>query len=342
MLPPSIVFSSDPGTDIKSFLSGKTYSQIVVLLDTHTQQHCYPIIKDDLPPHEVIVVNPGEEYKNIETCSFIWGEFTRFQLDRHAVLIVLGGGVLGDMGGFCAATYKRGIDFVLIPTTLLAMVDASIGGKLGVDFQHFKNHIGLFKQPKHSILSSGFLKTLPEPELKSGFAEVIKHALLSASSFYNSLISTPFAKQNFEDLIKRSVEFKQSIIEQDPEESGLRKILNFGHSIGHALETDSIISNERMLHGQAIAIGMVAESHISFQKGYLDIEQLKSISGYLISLFGKYSINNEHVVMLIAQDKKNKSGKIKMALLEGVGNPRWDIEVSREEILTALNYYTSF
>src|SRR5690349_11476342 len=179
MLPENILLTKNPGLDLQKFLAAKRYSNVMVLTDENTEVHCYPLVKDFLPSHSLIKIQSGEEAKNLQTCSVIWQAMTDEKLDRHSVLVIIGGGVLGDMGGFCAATYKRGIDFILIPTTLLAQADSSIGGKLGIDFNHFKNHIGAFREPSLNLIYSGFFKTLPQTELRSGFAEVIKHALIS-------------------------------------------------------------------------------------------------------------------------------------------------------------------
>src|SRR6478609_6670222 len=186
-MPDNILITSQPAADLHKFIDSRKYSKVAVLTDDNTLKYCYPLVQTSLPSHELITVKSGEENKNLKTCEFIWNALTNYQLDRHSVVIVIGGGVLGDMGGFCAATYKRGIDFILIPTTLLAQVDSSIGGKLGVDFNHFKNHIGVFKQPALTILHSGFLKTLPAAELRSGFAEVIKHTLISDKTMWDEI-----------------------------------------------------------------------------------------------------------------------------------------------------------
>src|SRR5688572_24998262 len=187
MLPDNILLSSNLTKDLQGYLFNKKYSSLAVLVDENTRRHCLPLITPALPAHFIIEVKSGEDEKNIATSEIIWQALTDHALDRHACLIVLGGGVLGDMGGFCAATYKRGIDFILIPTTLLAQVDASIGGKLGIDFNHFKNHIGVFQKPALTLLHHGFLATLPENELRSGFAEVIKHTLISDASMWKKI-----------------------------------------------------------------------------------------------------------------------------------------------------------
>src|SRR5690606_41278569 len=211
------------------------YSRIVVLADEHTNTLCYPLIAPGLPAHDLIVIPPGEEQKNINTCVTIWDRMTALHLDRHAVAIVLGGGVLGDMGGFCAATYKRGIDFILVPTTLLSLVDASIGGKLGIDFNDFKNHIGVFQQPALTLLFSGFLGTLPESELRSGYAEVVKHTLISDRALWEVISVRGLHEQDWEQLTQHSVNLKARVTTEDPRDEGLRQMLDAEQTIGHAL-----------------------------------------------------------------------------------------------------------
>jgi 3-dehydroquinate synthase len=257
--------------------------------------------------------------------------------------LILGGGVLGDLGGFCAATYKRGIDFVLMPTTLLAQVDASIGGKLGIDFNHYKNHIGVFQTPVTTLISPAFLKTLPERELRSGFAEIIKHCLISDATMWNNISSKNLKQQDWDILIPHSVKFKSKVVEEDPKEKGLRKILNFGHTIGHAVESYFLNSGNRIFHGEAIAIGMIAESFIGVKKGLLTETELTQISGYLLQIFGKNKdvISDKAVLEIIYQDKKNKGNKILAALTKGIGEAIWDVEISEEEIKESLSYYRS-
>ncbi len=343
MLPPTIVFQPDPSVALKEFLREKRYSQLGVLLDEHTKQLCYPLVQDGLPSHRLIQVSSGEEHKNIETCITVWKELTELTFDRYSLLIVLGGGVLGDLGGFCAATFKRGIDFLLMPTTLLAQVDASIGGKLGIDFQHYKNHIGLFQEPAGTLIAAPFLKTLPERELRSGFAEVVKHCLISDRAMWDHVRSKPLAGQDWERLIRHSVEFKYSVIKQDPTENGLRKILNFGHTIGHAVEAYFLSSGNRIFHGEAVAVGMITEAFIAFKQGLLPEEEFNQIIPYLLQIFGRIRLpeNRNALVKLMGQDKKNQGKRILMALPKGIGKPVWDIEVSEMEILESLDFFGS-
>jgi 3-dehydroquinate synthase len=342
-MPDRFEIHSEPNQLITSFFKAHTYSQIGILIDANTAKACYPKIKSVLPPHTVIEVKAGEEVKNLDTCVQVWQRLTDLQFDRHGLLLIIGGGVLGDLGGFCAATYKRGIDFVLMPTTLLAQVDASIGGKLGIDFNHYKNHIGVFQTPVITLISPAFLKTLPDRELRSGFAEIIKHCLISDGQMWDIIRQKPLAQQNWLELIPHSVKFKSKVIEEDPREKGLRKILNFGHSVGHAIESHFLNSSHRLFHGEAIAIGMVAESFIGMKKSLIHQSELDQISECVYKIYGKVNegIDDEKIVDIIYQDKKNKGNKILMALTKGIGQAVWDVEVREDEIKESLAYYRS-
>lgn len=344
MLPDNIRFTDNPQNDLAAFLQQKKYSKVAVLADNNTSAHCYPLVEKTLPSHGLITVPAGEEQKTLDTCTRIWQAMTEQNLDRHAVLIVLGGGVLGDMGGFCAATYKRGIDFILVPTTLLAQVDASIGGKLGIDFNHFKNHIGVFQLPALTLLYSGFLKTLPESELRSGYAEVIKHILISDAALWNEIKNKALHDQDWPRLIRHSVHFKARVVTEDPTEKGLRKILNTGHTIGHAFESFFIGLNQRYLHGEAIAVGIITEGYIAMQKGLLSKQDLDEIRACILRVYGKINIQSDQIdeiAKLVLQDKKNRGNKILCVLLEGIGNASWDREISLDEVKGALAFYQS-
>ena len=343
MLPSHIVIDPNPSKSLSGFLLKSSHSSICVLMDEHTEVYCYPLIEKSLPPHKIIRVQSGEEHKDISTCSLIWQQLTNLTVDRHGLLIILGGGVLGDMGGFCAATYKRGIDFVLMPTTLLSQVDASVGGKLGIDFQHFKNHIGLFQEPASTLICTDFLNTLPVRELRSGFAEVIKHCLISDKAMWDKVRINTLANQDWKTLVKHSVEFKWSVVAEDPKEKGLRKILNFGHTVGHAVEGYFLGKGNRIFHGEAIAVGMICESYLAHQKNLLSKESLNQLSEYILKIFGKIElpINYEPIMEGMMQDKKNKGNKILMALTKGIGQAVWDIEIREEEIKSSLAHYGS-
>jgi 3-dehydroquinate synthase len=320
-----------------------SYSQIAVLTDSHTLKFCYPLVQNLITDHQLIEVPAGEEHKTLDSCKLIWKKLTDLNFDRHSLLIVLGGGVLGDMGGFCASTFKRGIDFILIPTTLLSQVDASVGGKLGIDFDNFKNQIGVFCEPKSTIINSEFLKTLPERELRSGFAEVVKHCLISDEAMWEIIRKKGVLEQDWETLVKHSVQFKKSVTEKDPKEKGLRKILNFGHTIGHALESYFLAEGNRIFHGEAIAMGMIMESFIACEKKMINQKQLDEITTYLMQVFEKQDMpwGDALVIELIAQDKKNKGSEILMALPEGIGKAAWDISVNEDELEKSFDFYRS-
>ncbi|MGK7393306.1 MAG: 3-dehydroquinate synthase [Candidatus Cyclobacteriaceae bacterium M3_2C_046] len=342
MLPSYIAISEKVGDEIKRFLGKKDYSKISVLVDYNTLEHCYPRIQLQLPDHYLIKIDAGEEFKNLSTCEHIWNEMTLAGLDRNSLLINLGGGVIGDMGGFCAATYKRGIDFVNIPTTLLAQVDASIGGKLGIDFKMFKNHIGVFSEPALVIVDPLFLKTLPNKELRSGFAEIIKHCLIADQIYWYKLIENDFLSQSWNQLIPHSIGVKHLVVKNDPLENGYRKILNFGHTIGHAIESYYLTNGQKLLHGEAIAIGMIAEAYLSTQKSSLSSEEAEEIKKYILTIFDKVDIPFEawnEIVSLTLQDKKNAKGIVRMALLKKTGECGYDFEVDQLDIIEAIKYY---
>jgi 3-dehydroquinate synthase len=339
----SISINPNPTSLISQFLSGKSYSKIGVLMDINTEKFCYPLLKDSLPIHDTIIIQAGEEHKNLEACQQVWEAITQIHFDRHSLLLILGGGVIGDLGGFCAATFKRGIDFVLLPTTLLAQVDASVGGKLGIDFQTYKNHIGVFCEPVATLISPAFLNSLPERELRSGFAEIIKHCLISDRAMWDVIRKKTLAAQDWNVLIPHSVAFKKQVVETDPKESGLRKILNFGHTVGHAVESYFLNSDNRIFHGEAIAIGMICESFIGLKKSLITEAELQEISTYIKDIYPKVSLPavRNPIVELMSQDKKNKGNRILMALTKGIGQAGWDVEVSAEEIEASLDYYQS-
>ncbi|MBX7125055.1 MAG: 3-dehydroquinate synthase [Cyclobacteriaceae bacterium] len=342
-LPSHIIVTHDLRSAVQDVCSRKKYSQVAVLADENTLRHCAPLLHPHLPPHKLIRVPAGEDYKHLETCSLIWQGLTDMAFDRHGLLVILGGGVLGDMGGFCAATYKRGIDFVIVPTTLLAQVDASVGGKLAIDFNGFKNHIGVFQEPAATIIHTDFLRTLPARELRSGFAEIIKHCIISDAEKFAAIAGRALDDQDWDDLVRHSVAFKYSVTLRDPKESGLRKILNFGHTIGHALETWFLNNGNRIFHGEAVAAGMIAEAWLAQKHGLLTSTDLGAINRSILQVFGKIQIPADQagVLQIMRQDKKNRDQKILVALPKGIGHAVWDIAVNEADVTEALGYYNS-
>jgi len=316
------------GKNSLSKIDVSTYSKVAILVDENTKRDCLyklPKIETAL----IIEIKSGEEYKNISTCSFIWEQLTINNFDRNSLLINLGGGVIGDMGGFCAATYKRGLYFIHIPTTLLAMVDASVGGKLGINFKGFKNHIGLFNNPKAVLISPEFLETLAESELKSGYAEVVKHALISDNSLWVKLKNTPFTALDWEDIIDTSVQIKNKIVLADPFEKGERKKLNFGHTFGHAIESYYLEKGTPILHGEAVFMGMILETEISD----LSETEKNEIKNYILSNFAlPHTPKKSYLHKFLINDKKNQDGKINFTLLCGIGNCSVDNLFSPDEL----------
>lgn len=325
----------------------KAGRKVAVLADSNSRKHCLPYMEKTVGvsfKDRIIEIPAGEEFKNIGTCEAIWNELNDMGCDRRSVLINLGGGVVGDMGGFAACTFKRGISFIQVPTTLLSQVDASVGGKLGIDLHHLKNLIGVFGQPEGVFADAHFLDTLDDRQKISGFAEMIKHGLIADHDYYDELTRTsPLSLGDAHVHIARSVAIKNKVVLEDPLEKGLRKILNFGHTIGHAVESWSLVNDvEHLLHGEAIAIGMICEAHLSLKTG-LSIEELENITSYIKGVYPAYPLQKipvEDVVAIMAHDKKNTSGKISFSLLRKIGQCGYDDFCERADVEAALAYYT--
>lgn len=329
---------------LELYLEKLSPSKVFVIVDEHTEQFCLHTILEILPISSVIIqIDSGEKYKNIETCAFVWKSLLNNGADRHSLVINLGGGVIGDLGGFCAATFMRGIPFIHLPTTLLSQVDSSCGAKLGIDFESTKNTIGVFEQPLAVFIDTQFLKTLPYKQMISGYAELLKHGLISDEKLWQFLCSVEDLRAiDYESIVKQSIEIKNNIVLKDPKEKDMRKILNFGHTIGHAIESLLVGSDKELLHGEAVAIGMICESYLSHLKGYLTQDEALHIKKNIIKIFGnKYkSIPDFASIMdIIKYDKKNKGGKVLFSLLEKIGRGNFNIEVSEDEISASINWY---
>lgn len=341
---PSTFIGGSSIEDLKLLLKNNKYSQTIVLTDENTHKFCYSILAHSLEKHHTVTVLSGEEHKEINACAKVWEELSNINIDRNAVIINLGGGMVCDMGGFIAATFKRGIDFIHIPTTLLAMCDASIGCKLGINFLGLKNYIGVFKNPAAIVIYPNFLKTLPEKQVVSGFAEIIKHALIADKRLFNEISDMNDFSEDLEKLISRSIRIKTRIVNLDIFEKGIRKSLNFGHSIGHAIESYYIIQDEKTetTHGEAIAAGMIAESFISFRKKFLNEKEFQQIILLINKYYQKIKINSQNlgtIIDLISKDKKNEHSAKLFTLLDGIGQFRINEPVGNEEILESLKFY---
>ncbi|MDO3644195.1 3-dehydroquinate synthase [Mucilaginibacter sp. L3T2-6] len=339
------IFFEDSIAELKKFVQTGNYSRSFILTDEHTSVHCLPLVQAAFAGEEnfdIIEINSGEENKNIDFCIGIWKMLIDFEADRKALMINLGGGVITDMGGFAASTFKRGIDFVQVPTTLLSQVDASVGGKTGIDMDNIKNIIGTFTQPKAVFISEEFLKTLPPRQILSGTAEMLKHGLIMDAAYWQALKNSDLSKPTPE-LIYRSVEIKNEVVIQDPKEKGIRKALNFGHTIGHAVETNSLINDKDPLtHGEAIALGMICEAYLSYKKTGLRADELDEIAKVVLGLYPKYNLaatDYKQQCAIMLKDKKNQNGKINCTLLTRIGECSLDNICTEEELCESLAYY---
>jgi 3-dehydroquinate synthase len=337
------------GYDYLNFnIKEHNYSKIFVLVDENSNEYCLakllPLIETE-SEIEIIELESGEENKTIETCVQIWNVLIELGADRKSLLINLGGGVITDMGGFIASTFKRGVAFINIPTTLLAMVDASVGGKNGVDLGGLKNQIGTITNPEMVIIDSSFLESLPQNQMRSGLAEMLKHGLIAKKSHWDKFKS--LSEINFDDfdaLIHESVAIKNNIVMQDPTENGIRKALNFGHTLGHAIETYFLenTSKQKLLHGEAVAVGMVLESFLSLEKKLISEKEYLEIKSALIRVFDRLVINPEeleNIIELLIYDKKNEYGKVQFALLDGIGKVKTNQTTDNETIIKAFEDY---
>lgn len=335
------VLIADNLSEIDKYLSNLNYSKVFVLVDENTKKHCLPLLPT-LSVANVIKIASGEQNKTLDTCITIWQQLLSENADRKSLLVNIGGGVIGDMGGFCASTFKRGIDFINIPTTLLAQVDATIGGKTGIDFSGQKNMLGLFSNPEAVLISSEFLKTLDYSNLRSGMAEILKHGLIADESYFSEAAATDL--RNFEGIsgiIEKSIQIKKSIVTEDPTEKGKRKILNFGHTIGHAIESAFLNSKDELLHGEAVALGMIGALYLSQKLCGFPTEKTSSITYHIKQIFPlKPDIvsKTDSILSLILNDKKNHNSEILFVLLKDVAQPVYNIAVNKADVIEALNF----
>lgn len=344
----TIYFNDASFVYLENLLKTETYSKIFVLVDENTNEHCLPYFLANLPTEieiEIIEIEAGEENKNIYTCIDLWHTLIELDADRKSIMINLGGGVITDIGGFVASTYKRGIDFVNIPTTLLAMVDASVGGKTGVDLGSLKNQIGVINEPKSVIVISKFLETLPTNQMRSGLAEMLKHGLIYDKTYWDKLKHlNNLNTDDLDVLIKQSIEIKNKIVSQDLKENGIRKALNFGHTLGHAIESYFLESEDKnqLLHGEAIAIGMILESYLSYKLEFISKDSYAEIKYIITDIFEIISFNEsdiQNIMNLLIFDKKNEFGNVQFTLLNKIGESKINQIVDESLILLAFEDY---
>jgi 3-dehydroquinate synthase len=342
-----IIFTNSIQTKVAEMLKN-CKSNVFLLVDSNTVQFCYPQISQLFSENLKIFILPaGEEHKNIENVVKVWDFLNTNGANRKSILINLGGGVLCDLGGFVASTFKRGIDFIHIPTTLLSQVDASVGGKTGIDFKNYKNEIGCFSFPKKVIIYPGFIKTLDQENILSGFGEMIKHALINSESYFEDLKKINMNKEslNYDELlalIKRSVQIKEDVVLADPLEMGLRKILNFGHTIGHAFESYYMGTKKELIHGKAVAYGMAAELYLSHKKLGFPKDKLFGSIQYIEKIYGKLDFQKSDynaLYNLMTHDKKNEAASVNFTLIRNIGEPVFDQNAVKDEIFDAFDFY---
>ena len=320
---------------------------LFVLGDENTLRHCLPELLAHVPrlrEARILSVEGGEKAKDISVCSDIWRHLAEEAADRQALLICLGGGVVTDLGGFVAGTYKRGIRCVHVPTSLFGMVDAAIGGKSGVDLVGLKNMVGVFHDPIGVYVHVPFLKSLGKRDLLNGLAEMIKHGLVSDAEHWEAIGAAALHDLGaLVPLIERSAAIKATIVKADPREAGLRKVLNFGHTIGHGIESHSFESTRRdLLHGEAVAIGMICEAWLSWRMDLLDRESYDRVAAQLMDLYKPYpfdSSENHRMVELMRNDKKNSGGQFRFTLLTGIGSAKVDVHITASQVQEALEHY---
>lgn len=345
----SVIIGKNILEKFSEFVDFKWISTVCIIADSNIPKVFINKIKrslDTFPKEKVFefVFEAGEKNKNLKTVEKMYEFFAENRLDRKSLVINIGGGVTTDMGAFAASTFMRGIPFINISTTLEGMVDASIGGKTGVNLGSLKNYIGTFTQPKVVVMDIDTLKTLPDRAYIQGFAEVIKHGLIADRTYFQFISSKPIARFSDDELINiiyGSVKIKASIVSEDERESGIRKILNFGHTVGHAVESLSLKTSKPLFHGEAVAIGMIAEAAISERMGMISVEEFKKIELAITNanLPVKFSGGSyEDIAKLLLTDKKNQGGKVKWVLLNGIGKTEFNVEVTESFIRKGIEY----
>lgn len=346
----AVHFNAKGYKELNNYLKNNHFSKLFIIVDTNTHVHCLPRFISKLETDltcEIIEIDAGEAHKNIDTCVGVWNALSELGADRKSLIINVGGGVVTDLGGFVACTFKRGLKYINVPTSLLSMVDASVGGKTGIDLGPLKNQVGVISSGDMVIVDTGFLDTLPQNHLKSGLAEMLKHGLIYDREYWNKFLNlNTLTLDDLDALIHQSVEIKNHVVTEDPNEHGLRKTLNFGHTLGHAIESYflSQTDKEELLHGEAIAIGMIMEAYISSHLLGFPKDDLKTIKETFLKIFKRVTIEaSDHnaIIKLLKYDKKNEHGNINFVLLERIGMPKIDCLVENELLLKAFDYYRS-
>lgn len=341
-----VIISKDLKQDIADVLGRIEHDRLFVLTDTTTLELCWPVVSNlpCLESAQMITIGDTDDNKTLDTLVHVWTALQQGGATRHSLLINLGGGMVTDLGGFAASTFKRGLAYINIPTTLLSQVDASVGGKTGINFGGLKNEIGVFNQAASVILSSDFLRTLDLGNLLSGYAEMLKHALISDEKSWAELLRFDLEELDYEQLgtlVAKSVAIKEGIVEQDPTEKGLRKALNLGHTAGHALESLAMEEGRTILHGYAVAYGLICELYLSVVRCNFPKDRLRQTVQFIRQHYGCFDIDckkYEHIYQLMTHDKKNMGDTINFTLLAGIGDIRINQQATKDEIFEMLDF----
>ncbi|WP_372776632.1 3-dehydroquinate synthase [Mangrovibacterium sp.] len=343
----NIIFSQQIEKELDKIVGSFATGKVFLLTEETPAKLCLPLIQPLIDKYQirVIEIKGGETHKSIRSVEQVWEVLSKFGADRKSLLINIGGGMLTDLGGFAASTFKRGMAFVNIPTTLLAQVDASLGGKTGINFNGLKNEIGVFNEPDTVIINTNFLKTIDHENFLSGYAEMLKHGLIKSTDHWDELMDYDLAEIDYESLqeiIAHSVAVKEWHVLNDLTEKNIRKALNFGHTVGHAFESYALHEGRPILHGHAVVYGMIAELYLSAKKCGFDPTLLQSVSEWMLAKYGKFNITTsdyEALYELMTHDKKNEGSRINFTLISEIGQVEINQDCSKELIFEALDYY---
>ena len=341
-----IIISKHLKTELAKAIAECEHDRIFVLVDETTNKLCWSLVKDYLclKDAQTIVIGATDRRKNLDTLIHVWESLQQGKATRHSLLINLGGGMVTDLGGFAASTYKRGINFINVPTTLLAMVDASVGGKTGINFGGLKNEIGVFNDAEFVLLDTNWLRTLDEENIRSGYAEMLKHGLIADETMWAELINFNLAQPDLRQLasmLDKSVRIKERIVDEDPHEKGIRKALNLGHTFGHAFESWAM-KRQPLLHGYAVAFGLIAELYLATTQTDFPTERMRQTVNFIRAYYGSLPITcNDYpeLIGLMHHDKKNRGNEINVTLLGGIGDIRIDQTITEEDIKEALDFF---
>jgi len=369
MNPQNVIICKDLPSELTKAIEAVEPDRIFVLTDTSTLELCWPVVRDYpcLADASMITIGTTDEAKNLESLATVWTALSKGGATRHSLLVNLGGGMVTDLGGFAASTFKRGIAFINIPTTLLAMVDASVGGKTGINFNGLKNEIGVFKDASTVLLDTHFLRTLDNSNILSGYAEMLKHGLISTVEHWRELMCFDIYNLNdiqigtiggpdiddhattnddryqaLQNLLAESVAVKERIVIEDPTEKGIRKALNLGHTIGHAFESLALMQNRPVLHGYAVAWGLICELYLSAKLLNFPKDKFHQTVSYIREHYGQFALDckqYDRIYELMTHDKKNIAGRINFTLLDDIGDIRIDQQATKDHIFEALDYY---